>query len=320
MAARKVVVAAHGHCFDGLVSAAMFTHLRSRLDPRPGRFVYRSCGYGPNLQTVPDRWLGGDENAIVDFRYTPHDKLTWYFDHHVTAFASDAQRDEALARSRRYIYDPAYTSCTKLIVDTGRERFGVDFEEFADLVSWADRIDSAGFASAAEAIDRSHPVMQLSAVIEQHGDTPLFSRLVPELLAQGVHDVASSDHVQDLWKPIDSARQATHERIARGLQRSGDVVYVDLHEAPLEASGKFVAYALAPDCRYSVALIRMKQHFKLSVGYNPWGGKERRHDIGTLCQRHGGGGHPVVGAISVPLDKLDTARAVVRQVLDELGR
>ena len=46
MADKHIVVAAHGHCFDGLVSATMFTHLRDSLGNKSLRFTYRSCGYG----------------------------------------------------------------------------------------------------------------------------------------------------------------------------------------------------------------------------------------------------------------------------------
>ena len=64
----------------------------------------------------------------------------------------------------------------------------------------------------------------------------------------------------------------------------------------------------------------MKQHFKISVGYNPWCEQPRKHDIATLCQRWGGGGHPVVGAISTPLNKLDEARVIVKTIIEELNR
>lgn len=319
MGTLSVVVAAHGHCFDGLMSAAMFTHLRRSVDRRPLSFRYRSCGYGPNMQTVPEKWLNGDENAIVDFRYAPSTRLTWYFDHHITAFASDSERDDALAKSKRFFYDPDYGSCTKLIADVGRELYGVSFERFDGLVAWADKIDSAGFASAADAADRAHPIKQLAGVVEQHGDAPLFERLVPELLDKPLEDVASGQHVQSLWEPIRGAMDDTHSRIAHAMQRRGNVVLVDVHETPLASSGKFVAYSLAPECAYSVALIRMRQHYKISVGFNPWAGKPRHHDIGRICQRFGGGGHPFVGAVSVAIDKLDEARRIVQQIVEELS-
>ena len=103
------------------------------------------------------------------------------------------------------------------------------------------------------------------------------------------------------------------------MQR-GVVAFVDLHEKPLRSSGKFVAYALSPTCIYSVALIRMRAHLKVSVGYNPWCQRDRGHDIGTLCQRYGGGGHPVVGAISVPIEKLEQAKKIANEVVEELNR
>ncbi|MCC6524779.1 MAG: hypothetical protein IT373_19130 [Polyangiaceae bacterium] len=320
MRMRKVLVAAHGHCFDGLASAVAFTHLRSHLDPRPVQFRYRSCGYGPTMQTVPETWLSCDENAIVDFRYTPSDRVTWYFDHHVTAFASDAERETAHAEGRRCFFDPAYGSCTKLIADVGRARFGVGFDAFAELVDWADKIDTARFASAAEAIDRTDPVMQLGAVIEQHGNVELYSMLVPLLLERPPAEVGRDGAVQALWAPLAQAHRACLARMQARAERRGEVVFVDLNEAVLETSGKFLAYSLVPDARYSVSLVRMKQHFKVSVGYNPWCGRARAHDIAALCRRYGGGGHAVVGAVSVAIDDLAGAQRIASELVSELNR
>src|SRR5881397_339321 len=94
-----VVVASHGHCFDGMASAALFTYVRARMDGGAGLEArYKSCGYGPQMSRVPEEWLDGDENAILDFRYTPSKRLTWYFDHHVTGFSSEEERDAAEAK------------------------------------------------------------------------------------------------------------------------------------------------------------------------------------------------------------------------------
>jgi hypothetical protein len=297
----------------------MFTHLRKRTAQASLRFRYLSCGYGPNLQTIPEKWLSGDENAIVDFRFTASTRVTWYFDHHVTAFANEAQRKTALTENNRYFHDGAYGSCTKLIADIGQSRFSVDFARYQDLVTWANTIDTASFPSAAAAIDRTLPVMQLAAVIEQHGDQQLYERVVPMLLENSIEDVASSDAIQTLWRPIATASEETQSRIEAALHVRGNVSYVELPDRALRASGKFVAYALAPDATYSVALLRMKQHFKISVGFNPWSGHPRRHDIASICQRYGGGGHPVVGAVSLPFDKLDDARRIALEIVAELG-
>ena len=319
MADKHIVVAAHGHCFDGLVSAAMFTFLRNRLDGKGLRFSYKSCGYGPNMQVVPERWLRGDENAIVDFRYTASSKLTWYFDHHPTAFANPEQQEEAMGHKHVH-FDTRYGSCTKLIRDVGTSLYGVDFGRFDELVKWADRIDSASFETAADAVDRSRPVMQLAAVVEQHGDGDLYQHLAPRLVVETVDSLAESSYVQSRWKVLEEAQRKTNARIEARLERRGDVAYVDLHDAPLAGSGKFVAYAVAPECRYAVSLIRMKKHLKVSIGYNPWSPKERKHDVAAICRRYGGGGHAVVGAFSMPLDKLAEAQRLAQEVVEELNR
>ena len=319
MADRKIVVATHGHCFDGLVSAALFTHLRRSIQPAVARFRYLSLGYGPAMPTVPENWLRGDENAIIDFRFSPSDRLTWYFDHHPTGFASDEERATALASSKRVFFDPSYASCSKLIADVGRKTFSVDFQAYAELIGWADRIDSASFATVDDALDRTEPVMQLANVVEQHGQGALLDKLIEQLLREPVGEVARSSEVQALWLPLAETHRLARERVAERAERQGAVVYVDLHDAPLGSSGKFYHYAVQPDAQYSVSLIRMKQHFKLSVGHNPWASEPRRHDIAEICRRFGGGGHADVGAVSFALDKLDEALRVAKVVVAKLN-
>src|SRR5258706_4858265 len=122
---KHVVVATHGHCFDGMCSAAMFTRLMTQLHSEPLRFTYVSCGYGPGQNGVDPKVLVGAENAILDFRFSAAPSLTWYFDHHVSAFTTDAERAAyavkagIAAGARRFFHDGAYGSFTKLIADIG---------------------------------------------------------------------------------------------------------------------------------------------------------------------------------------------------------
>ena len=59
---------------------------------------------------------------------------------------------------------------------------------------------------------------------------------------------------------------------------------------------------------------------KLSIGFNPWCGQIRKHDIAKICERHGGGGHPVVGAIALPPGEVARAQELGRAIADELAR
>ena len=330
MKARDILVATHGHCFDGTASAVLFTRLLRGLadDPAaaPGdAFRYKSCGYGPGMQVIPEAWLDGEVNAILDFRYTPTKRLSWYFDHHITAFASPTERDGATGTAgegtaQHLFWEPTYGSCAKLIADVARDRFGVDMSPVDELVRWADVIDAARFASAEAATATDEPVLQLAAVIEHHADGPFLNALVPKLLERTPTDVAGDADMQALWAPIRGARETFTKRVERVAEVRGRVVVVDLTDAPLDVAAKFVTYAHYPACMYSVMLSRNKQHFKLSIGYNPWCGAARLHDVASICKRYDGGGHPAVGACSFPLSAEPRAREALRTVTEELAR
>lgn len=327
MKARTTVVAAHGHCFDGMASSALFTRLLMALDGRAQAasrsFRYRSLGYGPAMATIPDEWFDGDDNAILDFRFGAPARLTWYFDHHVTAFADPAEEAAARAKAERdelrLFYEPKYGSCTKLIADIAKSRFGVSFDDLDELVGWADLIDTARFTSAEEAVRRDHPVLRLASVIEHHGDTPFLAEIVPKLLDRPLGEVAASADVQRAWEPLAALHEAFVTRVRQASELRGSVAFVDLSASPLEAAGKFVSYALHPTCVYSVMLSRGKQQLKVSVGYNPWCGTPRSHDIASICRRFGGGGHPAVGAFALPVSQLDRARTAADQIVRELN-
>jgi len=328
MKPRDFLVATHGHCFDGLASAVLFTHLaRALADGAPLTFRYRSCGYGPGMQTIPEAWFDGDENVILDFRYTASKKVSFYFDHHVTGFGSAAERDAALrgaadpARPElrpQVHYDPAYSSCALLVRDVAETRWRVDMGSLALLTVWADVIDSARFPSAEAATDKDEPVLQLAAVIEHHGDGAFLNATAPLLLDRPVDEVAKLPEIQEKYAPIRAARETFVRRVSSAAEVRGRVVLVDLTDAPLDVAAKFVTYALYPQCTYSVMLTRNKQHFKVSIGFNPWSGAPRDRDIASICLRHGGGGHPAVGACSFPLDAEARAREVARGIAAEL--
>jgi nanoRNase/pAp phosphatase (c-di-AMP/oligoRNAs hydrolase) len=54
------------------------------------------------------------------------------------------------------------------------------------------------------------------------------------------------------------------------------------------------------------------------VGSNPWAAEVPRHNLATICERYGGGGHARVGAISLAPGELDKARAIAAEIVAEL--
>jgi hypothetical protein len=319
--ARSVVVATHGHCFDGMASAVVFSRLYQGLHRDAGAtFVYRACDYGPGESAVPAAWMNGDDNAILDFRYTALPTLTWYFDHHATAFRTEEDRhhfDDQPA-DRRF-HDDTYPSCTRLIADIARDHFGLPLGDLDELLSWADRIDTAGFQSAEEAVRREAPELHLMTVLEHHGDDTLLGSLIPQLLQQPLHRVARSEEIQARYAPLAHQRQIALERMRACTRELGPIAFCDLSSESSEIIEKFGLYWLFPRVTYSVVLSRGQGRAKISIGFNPWGPSPRRHHIGEICRRHGGGGHPVVGAINLGARELPRAHQLCDEILAELG-
>ena len=73
-----------------------------------------------------------------------------------------------------------------------------------------------------------------------------------------------------------------------------------------------------PEARYSVG-VTLASRAKISIGANPWAKVPRTHEINKICERYGGGGHPVVGAISIPRAELPRAREIARDIIAELN-
>lgn len=325
MARLSTVVATHGHCFDGLASAVLFTRLFMHVHPDDiPAFRYKAMGYGPGQSGVPEGDLDGAVNAILDYRFSPSKKLTWYFDHHVSAFqGGEGDRTAYEARSaeapRRFFHDAGYGSCTKLIADVGTRDFGLDLGGLESLVRWADVIDSASFPSAEAAVSRNEPVLRLMTVVEHHGGDALVASLAARLAFTPLEEVARAPDIDRMYAPLGAQHAKFVEAVKAKGREVGDVVLVDLSEEVLEGAPKFVTYALWPKSTYSVMVTTSKTKVKISIGYNPWCGTPRRHDIARLCERHGGGGHPVVGAAAFPLEKKGEAVAVAKQLADELA-
>ena len=162
----KVRVFYHDRCFDGASSAAVFSRFYRERIRNDVEFVFSGLLHRAGALFNEDNF-DGDENAIVDFKYSSSPKITWWFDHHESAFLTpaDAAHFEQ-DQSNRKFYDPDFKSCTSFIATVGEQRFGFDPTPVADLIHWTDIIDGAMYPDARTAVEMQAPAMKLTMVIE----------------------------------------------------------------------------------------------------------------------------------------------------------
>jgi hypothetical protein len=308
----------HDNCFDGASSAAVFKRFYlDKINPHAD-FSLQGMTH-ETRQEFPESLFSGDENTIVDFKYASSNRLTWWFDHHHSAFltAQDEQhfRED---RSGKKFYDTSFKSCTKFIATIGARQFGFECPMLADLVYWADIIDGAQYPDARTAVEVAEPAQKLAAVIEANRETNFLHQIINQLAEQPLQQVATQKSVMDRYAPLAHRHLESIKIIQKNSAFNRDVIFFDLSNDELEGYNKFIPYELYPEANYSVSLLRTPKRMKISVGWNPWSRKVRTHNLAKICERYGGGGHPVVAAISLNPDAIERARSIAREIVEEL--
>jgi hypothetical protein len=314
----KVRVCFHDKCFDGACSAAVFTRLyRAAVNSRAD-FAYTGMMHRAG-QLFDAGVFDGDENAIVDFKYSPSERLTWWFDHHQSAFLteSDAEHFRRDASGRKF-YGPEFRSCTKFIAHIGATRFDFHAPDLEELVKWADIVDGAQYSDTRTAVEMRDPATQLTLVIEGSRDADFVPKLIPELASRPLAEVAALPHIRKLFQELYEHHLKAIDIIRGRAAVSGGVVFFDVSEDGLEGFNKFIPYYLFPEAVYSVAVSRSAARTKIAVGSNPWNDAPKNANLATICERFGGGGHAKVAAISLAPQELDRARTVAGEIAAEL--
>jgi hypothetical protein len=270
-------------------------------------------------QPFEDGIFDGDENAIVDFKYSSSPDLTWWFDHHQSAFlkpedAEHFRRD----RSGKKFYDPSYKSCTKFLATIASEKFGFDAKPLAELIKWGDIIDGAQFASPEEAVGLSAPAMKLALVIEAAPEANLVPRLIPDLAEIPLDEIITLPLVKNHLGPLLERHRRSIDIMRERADCREGVIYFDVSDLDLEGYNKFVPYFLYPDALYSVGVSASPSRAKVSVGTNPWKESSAEVNLASLCEKYGGGGHARVAAISLGPGDLQRARQVAKEIATTL--
>ncbi len=314
----KVRVFYHDRCFDGACSAALFSRFYKERIRGDVEFMYSGLLHRAGA-LFNENDFTGDENAIVDFKYSSSPKITWWFDHHESAFLNpaDAAHFEQ-DQSNQKFYDPDFKSCTSFIAMIGEQRFGFDRKPVTDLVYWTDLIDGAMYPDAKTAVEMKAPAMKLTMVIESTQDPKFLPQLIPVLAYKPLGEVLEEPFVAPLLPPLLERHQKSIAIMRERTECKDGTIFFDVTDHDLEGYNKFVPYYLHPESIYSVGLSQSTFRVKVSVGSNPWAPAEPTINLAKICERWGGGGHARVGAISFEPDQHEAALEASREIVDEL--
>ena len=314
----KLRVLYHGNCFDGVSSAAFFAKFYlNKINP--GAEVM----FTPTMHRAGNAFdsdqFDGDENAIVDFKYCADERLTWWFDHHQSAFLTPEDQEHFLRdRSGQKFLDTQSKSCCEFIARIAMERYGYEDPFMEELVQWAHIIDGALYESPAQCVELKSSALKLMQVIENEKDPRFVESIIRSLMETRLDDLVSSDSIAERLKPIEEKHWDTVALIEKRAVHDRGVVSFDLTDTDTDSYNKFIPYYFHPETTYTVSLTRSHFRTKISVGSNPWAPRPRTKNIAELCERYGGGGHAVVGAVSLPPEDVELGKTYMKEIIDEL--
>lgn len=313
----------HGHCYDGVTSAAVFkrfytTCIDAKVDVRyRGMAHRREDPFGSNHDATFD----ADVNVVVDFRYSPSPRLTWWCDHHLTAFMNEADRRHFETNpNRRHCFDASAPSCTGLLVRWLTKEYGFDASALNDHIYWAELIDSARFVDAKQAVELEAPALQLMMLLESAPAAKLEQAMIDSFSARSIEETYRDERFQRAIGPILEQHRSTIDCIRTRMKVVGRVGFFDLSDDAVTGFNKFIPYYLEGNLDYTVGVTKTPTRAKISVGSNPWKRPSSPVNLATLCGRYGGGGHEVVAAVSLPPEELPQAKRYAQEMLQELTR
>ena len=316
----RVRVFYHDHCFDGAASAAYFSRFLEGAFYPDAEFLYSGLAHRAS-QIFDESLFDCDENAIVDFKYSANPKLTWWFDHHQSAFLTPQDAEHFRQdRSGKQLYDPSYKSCTLFIATVAKEKFGYEAPDLAQLVHWANIIDGAQYTDAKSAVELGVPAMKLTLVIEAAKGSDIVQKIIRWMRRRPLEEIVAEPEIQGLYQPLYERHLSSIDLIRSRAHQEDGVLFFDLTGHEMEGYNKFIPYYLFPTSVYTVSVSPSSFRTKISVGSNPWVAGELKHNLATICERYGGGGHARVGAISFERGELVKARQVAAEIVEELKR
>jgi len=299
----------HGNCFDGCSSAGVFTPLFIASASRRARnevsVVYRALEHKGDAAAFPSDAFDGDENACVDFRYSQDPRLTWWFDHHASAFQQpgDEAHFRADATGRKF-YDPDRQELPPSSSPTPSPPSSASTSR--RCASWstgAEIVDGALFTDAKMAVELKEPALQLMTFIENNRDPALaerFHRRTHSSRGRSATIAAAPVRHAGAGAVAGAATSRTSTSSARAAKLEGGVVHFDVADQnirPVQQVHHLLP--LPPEARYSVGLNRARTPQEDLGRIEPLvQGAAHARQSARSASATAAARHPVVGAVS----------------------
>lgn len=297
--------------FDGIASAAILAHILREV-----RGEVSVSWSGVNHDVRP-RWrnFSADERfAVVDFFY--HPRAEYWFDHHPTTFIVPEWKENYVP-TVRHRWDTDAPSCPPVILAHAEEHWGYrPPARFLELRDWSNKIDAARFESVEEVLFATAPALRIMRALTVAPSPDWSDFIVRQLIDEDLATVAALSEIDKRHERACKNREKALEQFpATVVDIEDDVLMFDATSNDIRRE-RFAAFYFHPEVHFSVGMIPTRGGLHVTAGENPWNLPHAGINVGRICERFGGGGHPAVGGVN-PADARDCKR-IARAITMEL--
>jgi hypothetical protein len=305
--------------FDGLACGAVITIMED-VDS----YLFVEPKFMQDAQVEIRR---GD--IIANLPYHPN--CTLWFDHHITnapAWRAHTGKTEETTivpgkggfriapSAARVVYE--YYTTGEQRAASGEQRQILESQRMRTMLDEADKIDAAELTPEDVLHPAGYVLISMTIDGKYPEDEPYWRRLIDLLRDKSLEETLSDPEVKKRCQKILDEQEKFKKILLERTTLRNNVIFTDLRGVRnLPDGNRFLVYTLFPQGNISLKVADDPQRADttaISVGYNIFGSTSKVN-VGALMEKHGGGGHRVVGSCRVPENEADKH---VQEIFEEI--
>lgn len=193
-------------------------------------------------------------------------------------------------------------------------------ERMRYLLEETDRIDAGQLVPEDVLHPKGYVLISMTLDGRREEDQPYWLRLIGLLRDRSLEEILKEPEVKQRCQQILDAQEKLREILLQRTTLKGNVIFVDLRGIKEIPDGnRFLLYTLFPTGNISLKVADDSQRpdtTAISVGYNIFN-TTSKVNVGALLEKHGGGGHKVVGSCRVSRSEAERSIQEIFEAIKE---
>jgi hypothetical protein len=181
-----------------------------------------------------------------------------------------------------------------------------------ELIFWADKLDSADYSCACEAVDAEYDAIKIMKAASLDDDFSYTPHIISVILDKGLKAAGEDLETMERFQKMKATETKAKDYYIKNSKRLKNIAFYH-HDPDVGFHIRFLPYKIYTDCEYALNIIPKKDSCVVSIGRTPFKKVNNSPNLGLLCKLYGGGGHRNIGSINVPT--IEQAQKISDEIL-----